>query len=247
MSIDSKEDLDGILAAGRLVADTMRHMVTSIRAGMTTLELDQIGRRYFEERGGRSAPELTYSFPGATCISVNEEAAHGIPGSRILEKGDVINVDVSLELNGYFADMGYTTFIEPVSVDTRRLIDTSRYALDQAIRAARHGAKIAEVGRVIEKSARLRGFKVIRNLAGHGVGRALHEEPVDLVNYYDPGDRRKLRSGQVIALETFVSTGAEQVIQKRDGWTLTTRDNSRVAQFEHTLIVRDGKALVATA
>ena len=97
MSIDSKEDLDGILAVGRLVADTMRHMVTSIRAGMTTLELDQIGRRYFEERGGRSAPELTYLFPGATCIGVNEEAAHGIPGSRILEKGDVINVDSRIE------------------------------------------------------------------------------------------------------------------------------------------------------
>jgi methionyl aminopeptidase len=247
MSIDSKEDLEGLMAAGRLVADTMRQMVGSIRCGMTTLELDQIGRRYFEDRGGRSAPELTYRFPGATCISVNEEAAHGIPRSRILKEGDLINVDVSLELDGYFADMGHTTHIEPISPDLKRLIDASRLALDEAIRAARNGAKIADVGRVIEKTARLRGFRVIRNLAGHGVGRALHEEPVDLVNYYDPGDRRRLRSGQVIALETFVSTKAEQVIQKSDGWTLTTRDDSRVAQFEHTVIVRDGRALIATA
>lgn len=246
MTVESQRDLDGILAAGRVVAEVRDEMLERVEPGMTTAELDEIGGRLLERLGARSAPRVTYGFPGSTCISVNEEAAHGIPGSRVIRAGDVVNVDVSAELNGYFADTGGTIVVPPVSDAKASLCHATRVALDSALSEARAGAPLNRIGRAVERVAREHGFRVIRNLAGHGVGRKLHEEPEGIVSYYDRGDGRRLRLGQVIAIEPFLSTRSAHVTEAEDGWTLVGHPESFSAQFEHTIIVTNGEPIVAT-
>ena len=247
MSIESDDDLKALQRVGKLVSGTIRTMLAALRPGITTRELDEVGREYFAPHGARYAPQLTYGFPGATCISVNHEAAHGIPGDRKVEPGDLVTVDVSLELNGYFADSGATKIVPPVRPDLGRLCEASYEILMRSLRELKGGSRLNQVGRTIENESRKRGYTVIRNLAGHGVGRSLHEEPYDLVNYRVPSDRRLARTGQVVAIETFISTGAEYVVEQPDGWTLKTPDQSYVAQFEHTVVITNSAPLVLTA
>lgn len=247
MSIESKEDMSGMRAVGKVVASTLQYMLKAVRPGISTRDLDNLGRRFFERFGARSAPQLTYDFPGATCISVNHEAAHGIPGSRIIAPGDLVNIDVSLELDGYFADTGASMCVEPARSDLAALCSASREILLKALSSLRAGTRLSNVGGIIETESKKRGYRVIRNLAGHGVGRALHEEPFNLLNYKDPSDRRLAKEGQVVAIETFISTGADYVYQARDGWTLKTPDKSFVAQFEHTVVVTKGQPVFITA
>lgn len=246
MTVENERDVEGILKAGRVVATVRDAMLQSVEPGMTTAELDEIGGRLLERLGARSAPRVAYGFPGSTCVSVNEEAAHGIPGPRVIRAGDVVNVDVSAELEGYFADTGGTTVVPPVSSVKASLCHATRVALDGALAEARAGAPINRIGRAVERVARAHGFRVIRNLAGHGVGRTLHEEPEGIVSYYDRGDGRRLRLGQVIAIEPFLSTRSAHVTEAEDGWTLVGHPESRSAQFEHTIIVTNGEPIVAT-
>ncbi|MGH1359914.1 MAG: type I methionyl aminopeptidase [Burkholderiaceae bacterium] len=199
-----------------------------------------------EGAGAQSAPRLTYDFPGATCISVNEEAAHGVPGSRVIFAGDVVNVDVSASLNGYFADTGGTTVVPPISPIKARLCHATRVALSHAVSEARAGVKINRIGKVIQSVAKKHRFKIIRNLAGHGIGRSLHEEPEGIVGYYDRGDTRTLSAGQVIAIEPFLSTKSTYVDEGQDGWTLIGHRANLSAQYEHTIIVTNGAPIVAT-
>lgn len=247
MSIESEEDIISLRRVGRLVAETIRLMIAGAKPGITTKSLDKLARDYFESFGARSAPELTYKFPGATCISVNHEVAHGIPGSRVLREGDLLNVDVSLELDGYFADAGYSTCLSPASNKLVDLCRTSHEILLKTIKSLRSGNKINKIGRTIETEANKHGYQVIRNLTGHGTGRSLHEEPDNIVNYRDPTDHRLLSKGMVIAVETFISTGARLAIESNDGWTLKTPDRSYVAQYEHTIIITDQEPVFLTA
>lgn len=246
MTIESQPDIDGIMAAGRVVAMVRDAMLEAVEPGMTTRELDAIGGRLLEEAGAQSAPRITYDFPGATCISVNEEAAHGVPGSRVIGAGDVVNVDVSARLNGYFADTGGTTVVPPVSPIKARLCHATRVALRDAVSQARAGAKINRIGRAIQAVAKEHRFKIIRNLAGHGIGHSLHEEPEGIVGYYDHRDTRVLRAGQVIAIEPFLSTKSTHVDEGEDGWTLIGHRANLSAQYEHTVIVTKGAPIVAT-
>lgn len=246
MTIESQADLEGILKAGRVVADVRDAMLAAVEIGMTTAELDVLGGRMLEERGARSAPKVTYDFPGFTCISVNEEAAHGIPGPRVIKAGDIVNVDVSAEVDGYFADTGGTTVVPPVTAKKERLLRATRLALDAALDEARAGAFIHCIGRAVEKVATSHGFRVIRNLGGHGIGRKLHEAPGGILSFHDPSDRRRLHEGQVLAIEPFLSTRSTLVEEAADGWTLVGHPKSRSAQFEHTIIVTKGEAIVAT-
>lgn len=247
MSIRDENDLNALRRIGKVVGDTLRLMLSKVEAGISTRELDEIGERYFQRHGARSAPQLTYDFPGATCISVNNEVAHGIPGERILKHGDLVNIDVSLELDGYFADTGASMCIEPAAHELTELCRASHAILQKTIHNIKAGNKLSRIGRTIENGARERGYTTILNLAGHGVGSALHEEPYDLVNYYDPRDQRLAERGQVVAIETFISTGGRYAREEDDGWTLTTGDGSFVAQYEHTLVITDGAPLVLTA
>lgn len=247
MSIKNKEDVIGLKKIGKIVGDTIKLMKSSIKPGMTTKQLDLIGAKYFSSFGAKSAPILTYNFPGFTCISVNDEIAHGIPGSRILKNGDLVNIDVSLELDGYFADAGATFCVNDTNKFIIDLCNSSKEILYKAINGIKAGNKLNRIGRIIENESKILGFKTINNLAGHGVGRALHEEPDNLVNYYNPADQRLATDGMVVAIETFISTGAKKAIQKNDGWTLTTHDKSFVAQFEHSIIITRNEPIILTA
>lgn len=247
MTIENQRDIDGLREAGGVVARVLARMLDALQTGMTTAELDALGERWLDEAGARSAPRLSYDFPGATCISINEEAAHGIPGPRVIRPGDVVNVDVSAELDGYFADTGGTRVVPPVSAEKARLCRATRQALGSALTEIRAGARLNRIGRAVQRVARSHRLKVIRNLAGHGVGRSLHEAPGSILGYYDPDDPRVLEEGMVIAVEPFLSTRSTLVHEADDGWTLVAAPGNLSAQFEHTLIVTRGQPIVVTA
>ncbi|WP_196137505.1 type I methionyl aminopeptidase [Aliikangiella sp. G2MR2-5] len=246
MTVESQQDLDGILQAGKVVAHVRNAMLEAVEPGITTAELDNLGGELLAKFGALSAPKTVYNFPGETCISVNEEAAHGIPGKKVIQKGDIVNVDVSAQLNGYFADTGGTIVVPPESNNKLRLCNATRLALKNALTEVRAGRFINQIGKAIQQTAKAHGFKVIKNLAGHGVGRSLHEEPTDIVSYFDSSDKRQLRLGQVIAIEPFLSTRSTWVREKEDGWTLVGHSGNLSAQFEHTVIVTNGMPIIAT-
>jgi methionyl aminopeptidase len=245
VTIDSDEDLEGLVRAGRVVAEARDAMVAAVKPGVTTGELDSIGREAFRRHGARSAPRVTYNFPGSTCVSVNDEAAHGIPSlARHLREGDLVNIDVSAELDGYFSDTGVSTSVGVVPAIARRLVEATRLAQRDAMFAARSGNRLRDIGKAVESRARRQGFCVVRNLYGHGIGRGLHEEPS--VPSFDDRQRMLLHEGMVLAVEPFLSVSASFVVDDEDGWTLRTDDGSLVAQFEHTMVVTGGAPMVLT-
>ncbi|MEA2574238.1 MAG: methionyl aminopeptidase [Chloroflexia bacterium] len=246
MSIESEEDVIGLKKCGRVVGLTLREMSRHVKPGITTGELDRIGEEFLRRHEARSAPRLTYNFPGSTCISINDEAAHGIPGNRVIQPGDLVNIDVSAELDGYFTDTGATFAVPPVSPTKQKLMDCTKAALNNAIAAAKSGQPMNVIGQAVEAQARRCGFAIIKNLAGHGVGRGLHEQPSMVLNYSSAQEKRKLSEGLVFTIEPFLSTGADFVLEAKDGWTLKTPDGSLLAQYEHTIIVTKGRPIVVT-
>lgn len=247
MSISSKAELDAMQRVSDVVATTLRSMREYARPGMSTKELDVYGGNILKKYGARSAPNLAYGFPGYTCISVNNEVAHGIPTARtILKEGDLVNVDVSAELNGYWSDNGGSFVLGKDIRGHQTLVDASKDILLKAVMSVKDGLRISEMGKMIEMEAKRRGFKVIRNLLGHGIGRSLHEAPHEIPNYYDKFNRAKFRKNSVVAIETFISTNASLAHETEDGWTLKTKDGSFVAQHEHTIVVTDGAPIILT-
>jgi methionyl aminopeptidase len=246
MSIESQRDLDGLRAVGAVVAATLRAMSRAAVAGITTAELDGVAGRVFSSHGARSAPRLTYGFPGETCISVNDEAVHGVPGERALRPGDLVKLDVSAELGGYVADACTTVTVGPVSPRVRALRAAARAALARGIAAARPGSPLLGIGAAVEQEARRRGFRVLRELTGHGVGRSLHEPPT-VLHYHAQGASTPLPAGLVLTIEPALSAGSGLLVEAGDGWTLRTRDGSVTAQFEHTVAVWPGGAQILTA
>ncbi len=246
MSIDSAEELEGLRAAGRVVAQALAAMRAAVREGATTAELDAVALEVLQAHGARSAPRLVYDFPGATCISVNREAVHGIPGPRRLRRGDVVTLDVTVELNGYFADAAVTVGVEPISGVARRLIEAAEAAWTAAAAVACAGERLAVVGGTVEREVRRRGFRVLRDLCGHGIGRTIHEPP-NVLNYFDPDYRPRLAEGMVIALEPIISVGTQRTRQLPDGWTIASADDSLCAHHEHTIVITKGQPIVLTA
>jgi methionyl aminopeptidase len=246
VTIDNQEELDALIRAGRVVAEARQAMVDAVSPGTTTGELDAVGREVFRRHGARSAPRVTYRFPGSTCISVNDEAAHGVPSvKRQLHAGDLVNLDVSAELDGYFSDTGISVAVGDVSPVASRLLEATKLAQNDAMCAAQPGARLRDLGRAVQRRARRHGFRVIKNLNGHGIGRGLHEAPS--VPSVDDGQKMVLREGLVLAIEPFLSVSADHVIDDSDGWTLRTADGSLVAQFEHSIVVTAEGPLVLTA
>ena len=246
MSIGSEKDLEGLRKVGKVVARCLQYMHSKLEPGLTTRELDELGGRFLELHGARSAPQLSYGFPGYTCISVNEEAAHGIPGAKVLKAGDLVNIDVSAEMDGYFADTGGSAIIPPERKLHLEICSVAKKALENALREARAGAKLNRIGHAIESEAIRYGFSVIENIGSHGVGRALHEEPGFIPGFYDKRDPRILRENQVITIEPFISSGAREVFENGDGWTLVTKPGVYTAQYEHTIVITKGKPLIMT-
>jgi methionyl aminopeptidase len=247
MSITSEADLAGLQRISAAVGNTLKQMRAYAQPGMTTKELDDYGGQILAASGAKSAPRLTYGFPGWTCISVNNEVAHGIPSARkVLQPGDLVNIDVSAELDGYWADNGGSFVLGADIYNHQPLVDASRQILRTALSRIRGGVRIADVGGVIEAEARKAGFRVIKNLVGHGIGRSLHEEPTEIPCYYDRYNLKRFKKNSVVAVETFISTRATVAHQLSDGWTMATKDGSFVAQHEHTIVITDGAPLILT-
>lgn len=246
MTIENERDLNSLKVIGHIVAKVLQQMMQCAEPGMTTLELDNIGKSLLDSHGARSAPQLSYQFPGTTCISINEEAAHGIPGGRVIQPGDVVNIDVSAELDGYYADTGGTFIVPPTTPQYERLCHTTRQALNRAIAKARDGMPLNAIGKEIQKVAKQKGYSIIKNLCSHGVGRSLHEEPKEIPGYYEPRDLRRLSAGMVITIEPFLSTKNRFVNVADDGWTLVGSPGSRSAQYEHTMVITRGQPILLT-
>ncbi|WP_109465897.1 type I methionyl aminopeptidase [Albibacillus kandeliae] len=246
MTITRQDELDGLKHIGRIVANTMQAMARAMEPGMTTGELDEIGRDLLEREGAVSAPQSTYGFPGATCISVNEEIAHGIPGDRVIAKGDLVNIDVSASKDGYFADTGATFRIAPTRPSQDRLCRDGRRAMQIGIGQVRHGRPLSSIGNAIGRFAAEQGYTLIRNLASHGVGRSLHEYPEEIATWPTRDDRRQINKGLVITVEPFLSTGGLWASDGPDGWTLYSEPRAPVVQYEHTVVATERGAIVVT-
>lgn len=248
MTITTEEQLDSLREIGRICAIARDAMAAAMEPGMTTAELDAIGRKLLEEHGARSAPEVTYNFPGATCISVNEEIAHGIPGDRVLKAGDLVNIDVSAEKNGVFADTGASFLIPPGNSKLDGLCRDGKKAMWAGIRAVKAGAPLGDIGDAIGKFAKKGGYTLIRNLASHGVGDSLHDEPGEIPTWPDKSERRRMTNGLVFTIEPFLSLGGRMADQKSedDEWTLVAEPPAPCVQYEHTVVATPRGAVVVT-
>lgn len=246
MTIETEEQLEKLRTVGALVARTLAAMGAALEPGMTTKALDDYGRALLEKEGARSAPELTYGFPGATCISVGPDCAHGVPDDTVVKAGDLINIDVSAELDGFFGDTGASFAVPPTSARIERLCRDGRRAMWAGIRAVKPGSALNEVGRSIETFARKHGYSLVRNLASHGVGRSLHDEPTEIPTWHEPRDRRTIPEGLVFTIEPFLSLGAEWVEELDDGWTLRPPLRQATVQYEHTLVATRRGPIILT-
>lgn len=246
MTIEHASELEGMRRAGGLVASVLQAMRQAAVEGVRSRDLDALGAGLLREAGARSAPQSTYGFPGATCISINRVVAHGIPDETVLQDGDLVNIDVSAELDGFFADNGASFVVGKASPMQQRLLDATREARDAAIAQLRAGERLNSIGKTVETVAARNRLRVIRNLGSHGVGRALHEAPDNIPGYYDPRDSRRLHEGMVITVEPFLSTHVTRTEDADDGWALYCR-RGFAAQFEHTVVVTSGAPIILTA
>ncbi|MBQ0823607.1 type I methionyl aminopeptidase [Microvirga terrae] len=246
MTVSNEDDLTKLQDIGRIVANTLEAMAAALEPGMTTAELDLIGRRLLEKAGARSGPELVYDFPGATCISVNEEVAHGIPGPRRIEAGDLVNIDISAEKNGVFADTGASFAVPPVTNATKRLCRDGRRAMWVGLRQVGANRPMAGIGQAIGQFAEKNGYTLVRNLASHGIGHSLHEEPKEIATWPDRSERRIMAEGLVFTVEPFLSLGANWATDGEDEWTLLSDPRAPTVQYEHTVVATRNGPLVVT-
>lgn len=246
MSIEKPEELDGLRAAGAVVRMVLEAMRRAVCPGITTAELDDVGDRVMREQGARSAPALVYKFPGSSCISLNEEAVHGVPGKRKLLQGDLVKLDVTIEKDGYMADAAITVPVGEVPIERKRLAECAERAFAKAMLVARAGFRVSEIGRVVEREVRRAGFAVIRDLGGHGIGRTIHEAP-RVPNYPDPAANQILTEGLVITVEPIIAAGSGESVLAHDGWTVLTADQRPSAHYEHTLVITKGSPILLTA
>lgn len=245
MIVKTDEELQALKEIGYICAKVRNTMQEATKPGITTKELDNIAKELFEEHGAISAPIHDEKFPGQTCISVNEEVAHGIPGKRVIREGDLVNIDVSALKNGYYADTGISFVVgEADNPLKQKVCDVALEAFDAAMAKVKPGTKLSNIGKAVHATARKNDLTVIKNLTGHGVGQSLHEAPSHVMNYYDPKDKTLLKEGVVIAVEPFISSKATFVTEGKNDWAFETKDKSFVAQIEHTVIVtKDGPML----
>ncbi len=247
MSITKESELIGMKNISEVVGTTLKLMREYAKVGMSTKELDEYGGAILKRYGAKSAPYEIYGFPGYSCISLNNEAAHGIPSERrILKEGDLVNIDVSAELNGFWSDNGGSFVLGKDIHNHQPLVDASKHILRKAISKIKGGVKISEIGYLIETEAKKSGFKVLKNLAGHGVGRKLHEEPENILNYRVKNNSERFKKNTTVAIETFISTNSSFAVELNDGWTLVGNKGGYVTQHEHTILITDDYPIILT-
>ena len=246
MSIETDTDWKGLRRAGAIVRETLDAIEREVHAGVSTKELDEVAAGVLARHGARSAPAMTYGFPGTVLISVNDEVVHGIPGPRRVKHGDVVKLDVTVEKDGYIADAARTVIVEAGDERARRLVACAKAAFDAALVVASAGNRVNEIGRVVDREVRRRGFSVVKGLGGHGVGRTIHEPP-PVPNDYNPRQMDVLTDGLVIAIEPIICAGSGRAVESTDGWTILTRDGSLAAHYEHTVVITRGRPVLLTA
>jgi len=246
MSIKSQAQFDKLRTIGKIVREALDRTAAATRPGITTGELDAIGARVLAGHGAESAPPKVYGFPGAFCISVNEEAIHGIPGDRVIHSGDMVKLDLVAEKDGYYADAAVTVLVGEAAPQAEALARCAETAFQQALPAARAGNRVYDIGRAVERETRRCGFSVMRELCGHGVGRTIHESP-SIPNYHDPRFKTRLTEGLVITIEPIIAAGSGEGILDRDQWTIRTADGSLSAHYEHTVVITRGEPILLTA
>jgi methionyl aminopeptidase len=246
MSITTEEELRALRAAGEAVSRVLEAMKQEVRPGVTTAELDEVGAAVMRSQGARSAPAMVYQFPGANCISINEEAVHGIPAQRQLRDGDLVKLDVTVEKDGFMADAAVTVPVGQVSDADQKLMACAEHAFEKALLVARAGFRVFDIGRAVEKEVKRDGFSVIRELGGHGIWRTIHEKP-RVPNFADTTATEFLSEGMVITIEPIIAAGKGEVQTGRDGWTVCTVDRSRSAHYEHTIVITRGRPIILTA
>ncbi len=246
VSVDHPDQLAGLRRVGRLVQETLRTLRRAVRPGITTGELDAIAAGVFAAHGGRSGPILTYDYPGSICISVGDEVVHGVPGRRRLRGGDIVTLDVAAELGGYHADAATTVPVGRVGRRAELLMAAARDALAAGIDAAQPGAGLREVGAAVQRTARARGYHIIPELTGHGIGRAMHEAPT-VYNWPAPAADLVLAPGLVFTIEPMITAGSPRIVLDRDGWTVRTADHGLSSHEEHTIMVAEGGPVILTA
>ena len=242
-----RREVEAIRAASRLVAETLDMLGREIRPGVTTAELDGMAETFIRERGGRPAFKGYRGFPATICPSVNEEVVHAIPGPRRLMEGDLVGVDVGVEMDGYYGDSARTFAVGRIGEEGERLMQVTREALLAGIARARGGNRVGDISHAIQTHVERHGFSIVRSLVGHGIGREMHEEP-PVPNFGPPERGPRLMVGQVLAIEPMVNAGGPDVVTRADGWTVVTKDGSLSAHFEHTVAIgQDGPEILSVA
>jgi methionyl aminopeptidase len=246
MSIESALDMAGMERAGSVTRAVLDAMKEAVSPGISTGELDAVGSSVMKKLGGRSAPKLVYGFPGQNCISVNDEIVHGVPGNRKLKNGDLVKLDVTIEVNGYMADACETVGVGSIDRESQRLVECASQAFRDGLAEVRPGVRAFEIGKAIHKTVARAGYSVARDLSGHGIGRTIHERPT-IPNEYDKRCSDVLTEGLVFTIEPLIAMGGPRTITLKDGWTIRTRDRSRAAHYEHTIVVTSNGARLLTA
>lgn len=243
--IKTPEDLARMRVSGRVAAEVLGELARRVAPGVTTRELDDLARELMAQRGGRSAFFGYRGYPGQTCISINDEVVHGIPGPRRIQVGDIVSLDVGVVVEGYVGDNATTVMVGVSDPELVRLVGTGRRALEAAIGKAVAGGRLSDISHAIETIAREAGYSVVRDFVGHGVGRSMHEDP-QIPNFGPPGRGPRLKPGMTLALEPMINRGGYEVEVLADGWTVRTRDRSPSVHFEHTIAIGEGAAEVLT-
>ena len=242
----TEEEIDLIRNSSLLVAKTHAEIAGLIKPGITTLALDKIAEDFIRDNGGVPAFKGYGGFPNTLCMSPNDQVVHGIPNDRVLEDGEILSVDCGVVMNGYFGDSAFTYEVGEVDAETKQLLKVTKESLYKGIEMAVSGNRIGDIGYAVQKHAESFGYGVVRELVGHGVGKNLHESP-EVPNYGRRGRGAKLQEGLVIAIEPMINMGTRKIMQHNDGWTITTIDNKPSAHFEHTIVVRKGKAEILSS
>lgn len=231
--------------AGRIVARTHAELAKAALVGVTTGELDQMAEDYILRQGARPAFKGLYGYPATICASVNEEVVHGIPGPRKLEDGDVVSIDIGVEMNGYYGDSAVTLPVGDISSEAIILLKSTEQALWEGIARVREGNRVSDISYAIQSYVEKQGFSVVRDYVGHGIGRSMHEEP-QIPNFGLPGRGPRLKKGMTLAIEPMVNMGAYKVRTLMNNWTVVTSDAKLSAHFEHTVVVTGGDPEVLT-
>jgi methionyl aminopeptidase len=247
MTIGSQQELEGLKRVGRLVAQALLRMSEAAQPGVTTRELDEVGASFLRAHGARSGPQLVYKFPGFNCISVNDQIVHGVPNKRLLKAGDAVKLDVTAELDGFYADSATTVVLDGEgSEEGRKLLSCAKSAFAEAMKVARAEKRVNEIGRAIDREVRRHGYSVVKDLTGHGVGRSIHEPP-SVPNFYHPLNADVLRDGMVLAVEPIISAKPARTVTAEDGWTMSTHNKALAAHYEHTIVITQDEPIILTA